>query len=172
MKVGDFENAIRTSSLLQYAKDPDISDKSLYVDTCITGAIDSLKKFDLEEAKIRFLTAYTQIFSHLNVSVTKEEDDESPLDIFVLDNCGDDGCCYQKYVMSALELFVQLRYVVNDKDCLPGHRRMDYLKKAMLESHCICIILHENNNDHANGDELIGLVLERDRGGRTAGPWV
>lgn len=85
MKVGDFENAIRTSSLLQYAKDPDISDKSLYVDTCITGAIDSLKKFDLEEAKIRFLTAYTQIFSHLNVSVTKEEDDESPLDIFVLD---------------------------------------------------------------------------------------
>lgn len=160
MKIGDFENAIRTLSLLQCAKDSDISDKLFYVDTCIKGAIDSLRKSDLEEAKIRFLTAYSRIFSHLNVSVTKEEDDESPPDIFVLHNCGDDGCCYQKYVVSALESFVHLKYVVNDKDCLPFRGRMEYLKKTMLESHCICMILHENNTDDVKKDDFLGLALD------------
>lgn len=159
MKVGDFENAIRTSSLLQYAKDPYISDKSFFVDTCIKGALDSLRKPDLEEAKIRFLTAYSQIFSHLNVSVTKEEDDESPPDILVLHKCGDDGCCYQKYVRSVLESFVKLKCVVNDEDCLPGCRQMVYLNKTMLESRCICMILHESNDD-VNTDEFLDRTLE------------
>lgn len=159
MKVGDFENAIRTSSLLQCAKDPDISNQSFYVDTCINGAIDSLRKSDLEEAKIRFLTAYSRIFSHLNLSVTREDDDEKPLDILVLHKCGEDVCCYQKFVMSALESFVQLKYVVNDNDCLPGLRPMVYLNKTMLESHCICMILHESNED-GNADEFLDRMLE------------
>lgn len=70
--------------------------------------------------KIRFLKVYSYIFFYLNVFVIKEEDDESFLDIFVLYKCGDDGCCYQKYVRFVLELFVKLKYVVNDEDCLLG----------------------------------------------------
>lgn len=161
IKVGDFENAICTLSLLQ-CTDEDFSDNSLYVDTCIKGAMDSLKKFDLEMAKIRFLKAYSQIFSRLNVSVSIEKEDENPPDILVLHNCGEGGCYYQKIVMSTLESFVKLKYVVNDNDCLPSRRRIDYLKKTMLESHCLCLILHENDNDDGtcNKDEFLGLALE------------
>lgn len=159
IKVGDFENAICTLSLLQCSKDQGISNNSFYVDTYIKGAIDSLKKFDLEMAKIRFLKAYSHIFSHLNVSVTKEEDDESPPDILVLHKCGDDGCCYQKYVRSVLESFVKLKYVVNDEDCLPGCRPLTYLNKTMLESRCICMILHESNDD-VNTNEFWDRTLE------------
>lgn len=115
---------------------------------------------DIEEAKIRFVTAYSQIFSHLNVSVTGEDDDEKLPDILVLDSCGDSGCCYQKFVMSTLESFVQLKYVVNDKDCLPFRYKLSYLKKTMIESHCICTLLHESNKDDEKRDESIRLALD------------
>lgn len=38
IKLGDYENAICTLSLLQRTLEVNISDKSFYVDTCIKGA--------------------------------------------------------------------------------------------------------------------------------------
>lgn len=69
--VGDFENALCTLALLQ--GELDISDKLFYVDTCLEGAKDSLRKCDLEMVKIRFLIAYRVIFSNQKVSASTEE---------------------------------------------------------------------------------------------------
>lgn len=59
MKVGDFENVICILFLFQYVKDFYIFDKLFFVDMCIKGVLDLLRKFDLEEVKIRFLMVYS-----------------------------------------------------------------------------------------------------------------
>lgn len=77
IKIGDFDNAICTLALLQGNKDLVISDKLFYVDTCLEGAKDSLRKRDLEMAKIRFLNAFRAIFSQQNELASKEGQDVS-----------------------------------------------------------------------------------------------
>lgn len=77
VKIRDFDNAICTLALLQGYKELDISDKLFYVDTCVEGAKDSLRKLDLEMAKIRFLNAFRAIFSQQNVSASKVEQNVS-----------------------------------------------------------------------------------------------
>lgn len=77
VKIRDFDNAICTLALLQGYKELGISDKLFYVDTCVEGAKDSLRKLDLEMAKIRFLNAFRAIFSQQNVSASKVEQNVS-----------------------------------------------------------------------------------------------
>ncbi|XP_065934463.1 uncharacterized protein [Magallana gigas] len=73
IKVGDFENAICTLAFLKGENEWDTSYKSMFVNTCLEGAKDSLMKRDLEMAKIRFLNAYTAILFQPIVSASKEE---------------------------------------------------------------------------------------------------
>lgn len=163
IKVRDFENAICTLSLLQRTLEVNISDKLLYVDTCIKGAKHSLiEDNDLEMAKIRFSESYKAILSNQNVSTSRNEENEISQDILVLHSCGEDDCCYQNFVTSTLKTFVQLKVVVNDDDCPASHRRFEYLMKAMSRSQCILIIHHESKSgkDAANTDEFINRAME------------
>lgn len=159
VKIRDFKNAICTLSLLQRMSEANISDKLVYIDTCIKGANHSLiEDDDLEMAKIRFLYAYKAILSHQNVSTPRNEENEISHDILILHSCGEDDCCYQKFVTSTLKTFVQLKFAVNDDDC-PGSRpRFGYLIEAMCKSPCIFIFHHKSNKD--NTDELIDRAME------------
>lgn len=158
IKIKDFKNAILTLSLLQRTSEVNISDKSLFVETCIKGAEHSLiEDDDLEMAKIRFTEAYKAIFSRQNVSTPRNEEDDKSLDILVLDSCGIDDCCYQNFVTSSLETFVQLKFVVN---AFPGCHVLRYLDEAMDRSHCILIIQHESMSNADEKDKLIDLSIE------------
>lgn len=158
IKIKDFRNAIYTLSLLQRTLEVNISDKSLYVETCIKGAMHSLiKDDDLDMAKIRFTEAYKAIFSRQNVSTPRNEEDDTSLDVLVLDSCGIDDCCYQNFVTSSLESFVQLRFNVN---AFPGCLVLKYLDKAMDRSHCILILQHESISNVDEKDKLIELAME------------
>lgn len=121
-----------------------------------------IEEDDLQMAKIRFTESYKAIFSRQNVSTTRNEEDEISLDILVLHSCGENECCYQNFVTSTLKTFVPLKFVVNDDDCPPFHRRFQYLIKAMSRSHCILIVHHKSKggNDAANTDEFIDLATE------------
>lgn len=158
IKIKDFTNAIYTLSLLQRTSEVNISDKSLLVKTCIKGAEHSLNEDDdVEMAKIRFTEAYKAIVSRQNVSTPRNEEDDTLLDILVLDSCGIDDCCYQNFVTSSLETFVQLKFVVN---AFPGCLVLKYLDKAMEESHCILILQHESMSNADEKDKLIDLSIE------------
>lgn len=93
-----------------------------------------------------------------NVSTSKEKHDDNALDILVLHSCGEDSCRYLNFVKSTLESFVQLKYSINDNDCLPFRRRMDYFIEEMLNSRCILIILHENRE--VTKDKVIDQALK------------
>lgn len=158
IKIKDFTNAIYTLSLLQRTSEVNISDNSLFVETCIKGAKHSLNEDDdVEMAKIRFTEAYKAIVSRQNVSPPRNEEDDTSPDILVLDSCGIDDCCYQNFVTSSLERFVQLKFVVN---AFPGCHVLKYLAEAMERSHCIFILQHESISNADEKDKLIDLSIE------------
>lgn len=155
IKVRDFEKAICTLLLLQRMPEAKISDKSLFVETCIKGATHSLiEDNDLEMAKITFLEAYKMIFAHLNVLTPRNDF----LDILVLHSCSDDKCCHQSFITSTLETFVQINFSVNDDDCPAPRPRFGYLIETMDKSSCIFIVHHESEKDST--DDLIDRAME------------
>lgn len=157
----DFKNAIYTLSLLLRTPEASISDKSLFVTTCIEEAQRLLiENNDLEMAKIRFRDAYRAICSHQHVSTPSNKEDESSLDILVLHSCGEDDCWYQNFVTSTLKTFVQLRFAENDDDCLGSHRRPEYLEDVIARSRCVLIIQHERINCAGNIDKLIDQTVD------------
>lgn len=161
-RVRYFKNGICFLSVQQRISEVYISDKSLYVKKYIKKAKDFLFKRNLEMANTKFTEAYKVIFSHQNVSIPRNEEDETSLDILVLHSCDEDWCCYQNFVISTLETFVQLEFAVNDDYCPPSHRRFEYLIKTMDKSHCILIIHHKSKsgNDTGHTDEFIDRVME------------
>lgn len=119
-----------------------------------------IKDDDVEMAKIRFLDAYKIIFSQHTVSASKNEEVEKLLDILVLHSCGEDECCYRRFITSTLKTFVQMKFAVNDDDCPASHRRFEYLIEAMCRSHCIFIFHHESEKCSDNTDEFIDRAIE------------
>ena len=158
LKIGNFDKAVCTLSLLQCTEELGFFDKSFYVDTYIKGALDSLKKKDFEMAKIRFLKAYETIMSETNTLAQGKKGEQFP-DILILDSCCDGNACrWIQPIFSTLKSFIQLQVAVNHTDCPPGGRLIKYMEKTMLQARCIILILH--NCDEAKKDEFMELVLE------------
>ncbi|XP_052716890.1 uncharacterized protein LOC128189358 [Crassostrea angulata] len=98
-----------------------------------------------------------------NVSTLKEKHDDNTLDILVLHSCGEDSCRYLNFVQSTLLSFVQLKYAINDNDCLPFRRKIDYLIEEMRKSRCILIIQHENRTKDEFIDQALKIALVKHR---------
>ncbi|XP_061196280.1 uncharacterized protein LOC133204545 [Saccostrea echinata] len=163
IEIKDFENAICTLSLLQCTGDLDVFERSIYVDTYIKGAKDSMEKHDFEMGKIRLLKAYQTIFPNLSSSSSCLEDDAKSSDIFILHSCGESNGCQQlKLITSTLQSFVQLRVAVNSNDCLPFRPEMTYVKKAMSDCRCILVLFHETGsiNNPDNMSDFVDLAIE------------
>lgn len=133
MKTLEMLYNVYALSLLQRMQERNIFDKSLYVETCIRGAKHPLLEENDLEMAIRLREAYKTIFSRQSVS-TPSTEYEQTLDIHVLHSCGEHDCYYQNFATSTLKTFVQCKFVVNNDDCPPSHRRFEYMIEAMCRA--------------------------------------
>lgn len=162
IKVGDFENAICTLSLLQCTGELDVFDKTFYVDTYTKGANDSVENHDIEMAKVRLLKAYQTIFSHHSSSVSCPDGDAQSPDILMLHSCEKgEGCRQLKQIAGTFNEFVELQIDVNHNDCPPYSKKSAYLKKRMLECRCVLVFFHETENaDTESTDPTVDSAID------------
>jgi hypothetical protein len=150
LNLNEIDNAIGTLLLLQCTDQTNTIEREFYFKVYLEGAKHSLRRNDHEEATMRFWQAYHAVCRQNECEC---EFDCVCCDIFVLclkHATDTEVCKLSEDLSNKLASCLEAKVLVNDKDCIPGHRIPDYLNAVMEKAKYIIPILTDSNSSETS----------------------
>jgi hypothetical protein len=151
LNMNEIDNAIGILSLLQCTEQTKAFQSKFYLKVYLEGAEHSLRKSDHEEARMRFSQAYYAVCSQKKCDCAFECECCDFLVLCFKHATHTQDCKVSQQLSHALVSCLDVKVLVNNKDCLPRHKdclsgdkMYEYLETAMEKAKHILPILTED----------------------------
>lgn len=157
LNLNEIDNAIGTLSLLQCTEQTDEIQCEFYLKVYLKGAEHSLLKPDPEEARVRFSQAYYVVTPKKECECASECECCDILVLCLTHSNQTEDCKLSEHLSHTLASCLDVKVLVNDKDCLPGRKIREYLEIAMQKANSIIIIFTSSEKSDF-GRYLIDII--------------
>lgn len=157
LNLNEIDNAIGTLSLLQCTEQTDEIQCEFYLKVYLKRAEHSLLKPDPEEARVRFSQAYYVVTPKKECECASECECCDILVLCLTHSNQTEDCKLSEHLSHTLASCLDVKVLVNDKDCLPGRKIREYLEIAMQKANSIIIIFTSSEKSDF-GRYLIDII--------------